>query len=95
MEQKKGLLVVRCTVSLDENMREAIVKHVTPLADALDLSIAVVTGGDDVRAYYDPAPMVEALKQATAALNAAADRLNDEHSSLPLPVIVQPEGTAR
>lgn len=90
MEQKKGLLVVRCTASLAEDQRERIVKHVTPLADALDLSIAVVGNGDDVQAYYDPAPMVEALKEATRALNAAADRLNVEHSSLPRPVIARP-----
>lgn len=90
MEQKKGLLIIKSSANLSPEQHDQIQQHLDPLGEKTGLNVMIVSDPMDATVYYDPTPMVEALKEATKALNAAADRLNVEHSSLPQPVIARP-----
>ena len=74
--EKKGLLIIKSSVELTLEERKAIKDQLKPLSEALELPLVIVSNPMDATVHYDPAPMIEALKEATKALNAAADRLN-------------------
>lgn len=104
--EKKGLLIIKSSVNLSEDHQAAIRAHLEPVAVRLGLSVLIASDPLDVSIHYDPTPMIEALKEATRALNAAADRLNVTESmdtrdlssqieTVALQPITQPRGSAR